>query len=81
MLAEILPYVVGLLLLGALFQLPHRLRPAGAVAGAFILLLVEPMRDEAGEPLAGPCTALAMLILVGVAVAALSGSWKHLHQS
>lgn len=78
MLAEILPYVVGLLLLGALIQLPQRLRLAAAVAGAFLLLLVEPMRDESGERLAGPCTALAMFILIGVAFAVFSGSWKHL---
>ena len=80
MLAEILPYLVGLLLLGALCQLPHRLRPAGGVAAAFMLLLLEPMRDAEGERLAGPCTALAMLVLIGVAVAALDGGWKNLHR-
>lgn len=76
MIETILPYGVALLLLGALLSLPLRLRPAGGVAAAFILLLLEPARDASGEPLAGPCTALAVLILVGVGLAFLGGSWR-----
>lgn len=76
MIATILPYGVALLLLGALLSLPLRLRPAGGIAAAFILLLLEPARDASGERLAGPCTALAVLVLIGAGLAFFGGACR-----
>ena len=75
MLEAALPYVAALLLLGAMLSLPHRHRPAAGVAAAFLLLLLEPARDAEGGRLAGPSTALALLMLLGVGVAFFA-SWR-----
>ena len=69
MLEAVLPYVAALLLLGTMLSLPHRRRPAAGVAAAFLLLRLEPVRDSEGGRLAGPSTALALLMLLGVGVA------------
>ena len=69
MLEALLPYLVALLLLGAMLSLPQRHRPAAGVAAAFLLLLLEPARDDEGGRLAGPSTALALLMILGVGVA------------
>lgn len=75
MLETALPYLVALLLLGSMLSLPHRHRPAAGVAAAFLLLLLEPARDAEGGRLAGPGTALALLMLLGVGVA-FFGHWR-----
>ena len=78
-LAEVPPYLIAGMLLAALVSLPHRHRPAGSIAAAFLLLLAEPSRGPHGERLAGPCTALAVFTLIGVAFVLYDGSWRHLH--
>ena len=80
MLETVLPYLVTVLLLGAMLTLPLRHRPAAGLAAAFILLLLEPLHDASGQRLAGPSTALAVLILLGVGVAFFDGHWRDLHQ-
>ena len=80
MLEDALPYVLALLLLISVLSLLPRHRPAGGLASAFILLLIEPNRDAEGVRLPGPSTGLALMILLGVAATVFSGHWRQLHQ-
>ena len=72
--------VIAGLLFAAVLSQPHRRRPAASVAAAFLLLLAEPSRGPDGERLAGPSTALAMLIFITVIVTVFNSSWKRFYE-
>ena len=67
--------IAGLLFAAVLSQPQHR-RPAASVAAAFLLLLADPSSGPDGQRLAGPSTALAMLIFISVAVVVVTDFWK-----
>ena len=74
-----LPQTVCLLPLWAAFHL-LRHHPLAAWVIAVFLLSIEPARDASGERLAGPCTALAVLIVLGAGLAALFGGRHEPHR-
>jgi hypothetical protein len=68
------------LLFAAVLSQPLHRRPAASTAAAFLLLLAEPSRGPDGQRLAGPSTALAMLIFITVFVTVVNTSWKRFHR-
>jgi hypothetical protein len=79
MLEAALPYVLALLLFGSVLALPLRLRPAGSIGAAFVLLLIEPARNAEGMRIPGPSTGFALAIFIGVFFTMFSGHWRDLH--
>ena len=64
-----LPYFLAFVIFVAMIQLPQKYRPVAGLAAAVVLVLDEPAYDPVMGRVAGPCTGLALIIVVAVMIA------------